>query len=183
MKMDQKNPIWDIKKIPNHQMKMVIHLDIELERNTHLQGPRIIVFGALTPMLIGHYHLPLHLLLLSYHRPLGGEGVISESMNLVSLERRRMPVVPDIGPLLRVDRDHIRETDMDWEKGDCQMQDLVKVELEVQCLLDPRSWPLQTKKRRMKMIKGNHLWIRKMKLCLAIGEDGGLMMLHSKEGW
>jgi hypothetical protein len=180
MKMDQKNPIWDTKKILNRQMKMVIHLDIELGKNTHLQDQRIIVFGALTPMLIGHYHPPLHLLLLSYPLPLGGEGVISESMNRVSLEKRRKPVVHDIDPLLRVGPDHIQETDMEWAKGDYQMQDLVKAELEVQCLLDPKSWPLQTKKRRMKMIKGNHPWIRKMKLCLVIGEDGGLMMPHSK---
>ena len=139
MKMDQKNPIWDIKKIPNLQMKMVIHLDIELERNTHSQDPRIIVFAVKIPMWIGHYHLPLHLPPLSCHLLLGEVEAISESMNLVSLEKRRMPVVPDIDPLLRVGRDHIQETDMEWEKGDYQMQDLVKVELEVQCLLAPRS--------------------------------------------
>jgi hypothetical protein len=183
MKMDQKNPIWDIKKIQNHPMKMVIHLDIELGKNTHLQDPRIIVFGDPTPMLIGHYHLPLHLLLLSYPRPLGGEGDISESMNLVSLEKRRKPVVHDTGPLLRVGPDHIRETDLGWAKGDYQMQDLVKVELEVQCLLDPRSWPLRTKKKRMKMIKGNHPWTKRVKMYSVNGEDGGLMMPHSKEEW
>ena len=183
MKMDLRNPIWDIKKIQNLQMKMVIHLDIELERNTHSQDRRIIVFGVKTPMEIGHYHPPLHPLPPSCLHPLEGEEDIYESMNHVSLEKRRMPVVLAIGPLLRVGPDHIPEPDMEWEKGDYQMQDLVKVELEVQCLLDPRSWPHQTRKRMMKMIKGNHQWIRKMKSCLGIGEDGDQMMPHSKEAW
>lgn len=183
MKVDLKNPILDTKKIQNLQMKMVIHLDIELGKNTHSQDPRIIVFGVKTPMEIGHCHPPLHPLPPSCLHPLGGEEDIYEWMNLVSLEKKRMPVVLATDPHPRVGPDHTPEPDMEWEKGDYQMQDLVKVELEVRCLLDPRSWLHRTRKRMMKMIKGNHQWTRKMKSCLAIGEDGDQMMPHSKEEW